>query len=163
MDPDSPWTQLRGRRIVSLVNSHTNAASKRLHLLEIDLRFAPGLRPGWRTRGRRGPAGETRAGWLRCRLARPLCFAFGVWGFTFHVSPHHIGSDQCEEIRSDPIWCRQASVHSILSRGWEGGSQWGFAFREFQEVPIDTSPLEKWVGVWELGLRFGVWGLELGV
>jgi len=33
--------------MVSSVNTHTNATSKRWHLWEIDLRFAPGLPPGW--------------------------------------------------------------------------------------------------------------------
>ena len=42
-----PWRQPRGKTIVSLVNSHTNATSKRWHLWEIDLSFAPGLPPGW--------------------------------------------------------------------------------------------------------------------
>ena len=37
--------------MVSLVNSHTNATITRWHLWEIDLRFAPGLPPGW-TRSR---------------------------------------------------------------------------------------------------------------
>ena len=44
---DPPWRQPRGKTIVSLVNSHTNATSKRENLLEIDLVFAPGLPPGW--------------------------------------------------------------------------------------------------------------------
>jgi len=35
-----PWRQPRGKWIVSLVNSHTNATLKRWHLWEIDLRFA---------------------------------------------------------------------------------------------------------------------------
>ena len=33
--------------MVSLVNSHTNATSKRRHLWEIDLRFALNSTPGW--------------------------------------------------------------------------------------------------------------------
>ena len=33
--------------MVSLVNSHTNATRIGWHLWEIDLRFAPGLPPGW--------------------------------------------------------------------------------------------------------------------
>ena len=51
--------------MVSLVNSHTNATGIRWHLCEIELRFAPGLTPGWCTgagaRGvlsRRGDAGD---------------------------------------------------------------------------------------------------------
>ena len=31
----------------SPVNSHSNATSRRWHLWEVDLRFAPGLPPGW--------------------------------------------------------------------------------------------------------------------
>jgi len=42
-----PWRQHRGKWMVYLVNSHTNATSQRQHLLEIDLRVAPGLPPGW--------------------------------------------------------------------------------------------------------------------
>jgi len=33
--------------MVSLVNSHSNATSRRRHLWEIELIFAPGLLPGW--------------------------------------------------------------------------------------------------------------------
>ena len=33
--------------MVSLVNTHTNATRIGWHLWEIDLRFAPGLPPGW--------------------------------------------------------------------------------------------------------------------
>ena len=33
--------------MVSSINSHTNATSIGWHLWEIDLRFAPGLPPGW--------------------------------------------------------------------------------------------------------------------
>ena len=36
--------------MVSLVNSHPNATSRRWHLWEIDFRFAPGLPPGWSRR-----------------------------------------------------------------------------------------------------------------
>jgi len=36
-----------GKWMVSLVNSHTNATSKRWHLWEIDLRFALNSAPGW--------------------------------------------------------------------------------------------------------------------
>ena len=42
-----PWRQSRGKLMVSSVNSHTNATRIRWHLREIDLRFAPGLPPGW--------------------------------------------------------------------------------------------------------------------
>jgi len=44
---DLPWRQSTGNTIVSLVNFHTNATSKRWHLWEVDLRFASGLPPGW--------------------------------------------------------------------------------------------------------------------
>jgi len=43
-----PWRQPRGKSMVSLVNSHTNATRTGWHLWEIDLRFAYGLPPGWR-------------------------------------------------------------------------------------------------------------------
>ena len=42
-----PWSQPRGNSMVSLVNCHTNATRIGWHLWEIDLRFAPGLPPGW--------------------------------------------------------------------------------------------------------------------
>ena len=42
-----PWRQPRGKWMVSLANSHTNATMIGWHLWEIDLRFAPGLPPGW--------------------------------------------------------------------------------------------------------------------
>jgi len=42
-----PWRQPRGKLIVSLVNSHINATRIGWHVWEIDLRFAPGLPPGW--------------------------------------------------------------------------------------------------------------------
>ena len=45
---DKPlWWQPRGKCMVSLVNSHTHATRIGWHLWEIDLRFAPGLPPGW--------------------------------------------------------------------------------------------------------------------
>ena len=43
----APWRQPRGKFMVSLVNSHTNATRIGWRLWEIDLRFAPGLPPGW--------------------------------------------------------------------------------------------------------------------
>ena len=39
--------QPRGKWMVSLVNSHTNATRIGWHLWEIYLTFAPGLPPGW--------------------------------------------------------------------------------------------------------------------
>ena len=65
-----PWRQPRGRWMVSLVNSHTNATRIGWHMWEIDFRFAPGLPPGWNggtgtkgiggfvgKNGKRGPRG----------------------------------------------------------------------------------------------------------
>ena len=40
-----PWRQLRGKLMISLINSNTNATGIGLHLWEIDLEFAPGLPP----------------------------------------------------------------------------------------------------------------------
>ena len=51
-----PWRQSRGKSMVSLVNSHTNATRIGWHLFEIDLRFAPGLPPGWSRGGPHAPA-----------------------------------------------------------------------------------------------------------
>ena len=42
-----PWRQPRGKDMVSSVNYHLNATSRRQHLWEIDLGFSPGLPPGW--------------------------------------------------------------------------------------------------------------------
>ena len=44
-----PWRQPRGKSMVYSVNSHTNATRIGWHLWEIDLRFAPGMPPGWST------------------------------------------------------------------------------------------------------------------
>ena len=46
--------------MVSLVNTHPNATRIGWHLWEIDLRFAPGLPPGWESawEGRRRGVGE---------------------------------------------------------------------------------------------------------
>ena len=41
------WRQPRGKWMVSLVNFHANATSKRWHLWEIDLGFALNSTPGW--------------------------------------------------------------------------------------------------------------------
>ena len=54
-----PWRQPRGKSMVSLVSSHTNATRIGWHLGEIDLRFAPGLPPGWWTQHPR-PSGLGR-------------------------------------------------------------------------------------------------------
>ena len=43
-----PWRRPRGKCMVSLVDSHTNATSKRWHLWEINLKFALNSTPGWR-------------------------------------------------------------------------------------------------------------------
>ena len=42
----TPWRQPRGKWLVSLVNTHTDAISKRWHLWEIDLKFALNSTPG---------------------------------------------------------------------------------------------------------------------
>jgi len=47
LSPNPPWRQPRGKWMVSLVITHTNATRIGWHLWEIDLRFAPGLPPGW--------------------------------------------------------------------------------------------------------------------
>ena len=44
-----PWRQPRSKWMVSVVNSHTYASSKRLHLWEIDLRCALNSTRGWCT------------------------------------------------------------------------------------------------------------------
>ena len=41
------WRQPRGKWMVSLVNYHANATSKRWHLWEINLRFGLNSTPGW--------------------------------------------------------------------------------------------------------------------
>ena len=47
-----PWRQPRGKWVVSLVNSHTNATGIGWHLWEIGLRFAPGWEGDLGTAGR---------------------------------------------------------------------------------------------------------------
>ena len=42
-----PWRQPRGKLMVSLVKSHTNATRIGWHLWGIDLRLTLGLPPGW--------------------------------------------------------------------------------------------------------------------
>jgi len=42
-----PWRQPRGKLMVSSVNSCANATRIGWHLWEIQLRFTPGLPPGW--------------------------------------------------------------------------------------------------------------------
>jgi hypothetical protein len=42
-----PWRQPRGKLIVSLANFQTNATRIERHPWEIDLKFSPGLPPGW--------------------------------------------------------------------------------------------------------------------
>jgi len=42
-----PWRQPRGKWMVALVNSHTNATRIGWHLWAIDSRFAPGIPPEW--------------------------------------------------------------------------------------------------------------------
>ena len=58
---DPPWRQPRGKSMISLVDSHTNATSKTWHLWEIDLRFALNSTPGW---GRCRKARSPRALWV---------------------------------------------------------------------------------------------------
>ena len=62
-----PWRQPRGKWMVSLVNSHTNATSKRWHLWEIDLRIALNSTTGWGG----GPASEGRTGAKRAAQGTP--------------------------------------------------------------------------------------------
>jgi len=45
--PPPPWRKPRGKYMVSLVYFHSNTTSRRKHLWEIELRFAPRLPPGW--------------------------------------------------------------------------------------------------------------------
>ena len=46
-DEVPPWRHPRGKSMVYSVTSHANATSIGWHLWEIDLRFSPGLPPGW--------------------------------------------------------------------------------------------------------------------
>ena len=46
-----PWRQPKDKLMISLVNSYTNATRIGWHLWEIDVRFGPGLPPGWRRGG----------------------------------------------------------------------------------------------------------------
>ena len=58
-----PWRQPRGKWMVSLVNFHTNATSKRWHLREIDSKFALNSTLGW--------GGRCRANMAHIRQSRP--------------------------------------------------------------------------------------------
>ena len=60
--PPPPWKQPRGKWMVSLVNSHTNATRIGWHQWEIDFRFAPGLSPGWEGYLAKPPAGLEHLG-----------------------------------------------------------------------------------------------------
>jgi len=64
-----PWRQPRGKWMVSLVNSHTNATRIGWHLWEINLRFAPGLPPGW-TLGHVDPSFRALSGRLKFTVRR---------------------------------------------------------------------------------------------
>jgi len=57
--------------MVSFVNSHTNATRIGWHMWEIDLRFAPGLPPGW---------GDTRSRSLAPNSLRSMAFGGGTGG-----------------------------------------------------------------------------------
>ena len=65
--------------MVSLVNSHSNATSRRKHLLDVDLGFASGLPPGWPTPYTVHPAPYT--------LHRTLC--------TLHPTPNTLHPTPC--------------------------------------------------------------------
>ena len=54
------WRQPRGKSTFFFVNSHTNATRIGWHLWEIDLRFAPGLPPGWGAAFTAAVSGVTR-------------------------------------------------------------------------------------------------------
>jgi len=75
-----PWRRPRGKSMVSSVNSHTNATRIGWHLWEIDLRFAPGLPPGWLCMSISGLCGS---------LAFPFpdVFPCGALGFQYTKSP----------------------------------------------------------------------------
>ena len=60
-----PWRQPGGKLMVSLVNSHKNATRIGWRLWEIDLRFAPGLPPGWKAKPLHSKSGEQIQGQAR--------------------------------------------------------------------------------------------------
>ena len=64
--PQPPWRQPRGKLMVDSVNSYTNANRIGWHLCEIDLRFAPGVPPGWR--GRKSSFSISLICTTRCRI-----------------------------------------------------------------------------------------------
>ena len=77
-----PWSQPRGKSMVSLVNSATRIG---WHLWEVDLRFAHGLPPGW-TQGWAGR--EAAGGWTplktACASGRCAVFAFEAHRLLYH-------------------------------------------------------------------------------
>ena len=69
--------------MVSSVNSHTNASSKRWHLWETDLRFALNSTTGWHTAG--VPAAEEEGEHERENLDKGFGFGDGVKSLGFSV------------------------------------------------------------------------------
>jgi len=70
-----------GNWMVSLVNAHTNAIRIGWHLWDIDLRFAPGLPPGWMRLN--APGVRVPQGWVgRRRQISPHQFRVGTGGGT---------------------------------------------------------------------------------
>ena len=67
--------------MVSLVNSHTNATRIRWYLWEIDLRFAPGLPPGWLKMSIDLVWGSA----VEVRVSHPFGSGFRGWGFGLRV------------------------------------------------------------------------------
>jgi len=76
--PSPPWRQPRGKTMVSLVNSYTDATRIGWHLWEIDLRFAPGLPPGWRCKEReRHALHAVSIGWSYAPMTSPTVEPWG--------------------------------------------------------------------------------------
>ena len=85
--------------MVSLANSHSNATSRRQHLWEIDLRFSPGLPPGWPAR------------------ARGYSSSFLGWSICLMINLLSSGSSEATrgvhgEVRRQPLQCARATLFS---------------------------------------------------
>ena len=92
--------------MVSSVNSRTNATSRRWHLTEIDLRFAPGLHPGRSLKAQ--DVGRARSDLLALFVASALLLgAFASLDVTVKEK---------EEVRLAGVDFNEVPLHPFLPR-----------------------------------------------
>ena len=125
--------------MVSLVNSHTNSTRIGWHLWEIDLRFAPGLPPGWQEQLSAGHlVGCTHQAKLHLRpgvalrdnLSRVASRAGLGRDFGAHMRNQHIcvraarpsgrarcgAGAGCSAIKHQSLWCRTGLGRDLGAR-----------------------------------------------